>query len=136
MNSALDAVDFMVRHLGRNNLPAAVKCIMIQLYMPSDMAGYSSLILSIPAFCEDRDQSVTKELYVDLAKQLGVSKWKVEKDIRDLIRVAWKRRDRDIWWAYFPTEKKPSNKQFVARIADVVDLWQECCKEMEEVKNK
>lgn len=90
------------------------------------MAGYRTLVAAIPAFYGDCDQSVTKELYVDVGYQLKISKWKVEKDIRDVIRKAWKRRDREVWWAYFPQEKPPTNSEFMARVAEVVKLWQEC----------
>lgn len=128
MNTALDAINFMVKHLDKTNLTAAVSCVLIQLYMPTDLVGYRTLAITILAYRGDPEQSFTKELYVDVGHQLGVSKEKVEKDIRDAIKKAWKRRDKAAWWPYFPQKKKPTNKEFITRIAEIIDLWQEAAR--------
>lgn len=126
MSPLLNTILFMCNHLESGNLFSAVKFILIVLYMPSEMAGYPTLIVAILKYCTDRTQSVTKELYPSVGRQLGVSRFKVEKDIRDVINKGWQRRDRKTWDPYFPQEKTPTNLEFISRIAEVIDMWQEC----------
>lgn len=81
--------------------------------------GYKELLVLIPCYAQDSDQSLTKELYPYTAEYFGYVTWKpVERTVRVAIRDAWERRKPGVWEKYFPGVKKvPSNKQFVATIA-------------------
>lgn len=81
--------------------------------------GYKELLVLIPCYAQDSDQSLTKELYPYTAEYFGYVTWKpVEHAVRVAIRDAWERRKPGVWEKYFPGVKKvPSNKQFVATIA-------------------
>lgn len=131
----LNTILFMVRHLDPGNLSSAVKFILIVLYMPSEMAGYKTLIVTIPAYSSDREQSMTKELYPKIGRRLGVTWKKIEKDIRDVIKKGWTRRDKETWWPFFPQNNTPTNREFISRIADVLELWQMIAK-MEKMKEQ
>lgn len=124
MKPLLHTILFMVRHLEAGNLGAAVKFILIVLYMPSEMAGHKTLVITIPTYYGDREQSMTKELYPKIGRKLGITWKKVEKDIRDGIKKGWNRRDKEIWWPFFPQTSTPTNREFISRIADVLELWQ------------
>ena len=82
--------------------------------------GYKALTIAIPCYAMDDTQSMTKELYPYVAKQLGYRNWyAVERLIRGVILDAWQRRDPDIWEEYFPGQKRvPTNKQFIAVLAE------------------
>ncbi|MDO5399551.1 MAG: sporulation initiation factor Spo0A C-terminal domain-containing protein [Eubacteriales bacterium] len=88
MKPLFHAVLFMARHLDACNISSAVKFIMIMLNMPSEKAGYKTLIITIPVYSDDREQSMTKELYPKIGRKLGITWKKVEKDIRDVIKKA------------------------------------------------
>lgn len=124
MKELFRTILFMVRHLDAGNLYAATKFLLIVLYMPSEMAGYNTLLIAIPAYGTDREQSMTKELYPKVGRRLGVTWKKVEKDIRGVIKKGWNRRNREIWWPFFPQSKTPSNREFIARMTDILELWQ------------
>lgn len=128
MPPLLKTILFMRDHLEPGNLRSAVKFILVVLYMPSEMAGYPTLVITIPAYSTDRAQSMTKELYPSVGRQLGVSGLKVGKDIREVIKKGWQRRDKEVWEPYFPQEKTPTNREFIARMTDVLELWQEVVK--------
>ena len=71
----------------------------------------------------DPHQPLCSQLYPAVAQQLGGTDKSVERAMGRAIEAAWKGRDERIWRLYFPTGKngkvaKPSNAQFMARIAD------------------
>jgi hypothetical protein len=86
--------------------------------------GYRYLQVAIPLFAEDPAQRICKELYPAVARLLGVSgNNNIERSIRSAIEDAWVRRDPAVWDTYFPPgmvtrEKGPSNKLFIARMAE------------------
>ena len=82
--------------------------------------GYKQLLVLIPYYALDSGQSLSKELYPYVAERFGHVSWKsVEHEVRVAILDAWKHRDSNIWEKYFPGAKKvPSNKQFMATIAE------------------
>lgn len=82
--------------------------------------GYKQLTIAVPRFALDDTQSLTKELYPYVATYFGYPDWRsVERSIRFAILDAWEHRDPDVWEKYFPNQKKPpSNKQFIATLAE------------------
>lgn len=102
---------------------AAVKRVLIRLYIPTGSKGYRSLIAAIPMYREDPEQSLSKEIYPAVARLLGCRSWQqVEKNIRDAISSAWKSRDPEVWAEYFPPDHKPTNGEFISRIAEILDV--------------
>jgi len=84
--------------------------------------GYKQLLLLIPCYALDNTQSLSKELYPYAADYFGYSSWQpVEHAVRVAILDAWERRDPEVWDTFFPGMKKPpSNKQFIATIAEQI----------------
>lgn len=82
--------------------------------------GYKQLLLLIPYYALDDNQSFTKELYPYAANHFGYAAWQpIEHTVRDAISNAWERRDPMVWEKLFPGMKRPpSNKQFIATIAE------------------
>lgn len=90
------------------------------LGIPSHLNGFKMLCLAISLYRQDPLQSLSKETYPAVAELLG-NKHEVrtvEHDIRSAIRIGWRHRDPAVWQGYFPHSKPPSNKKFIAAIAD------------------
>jgi two-component system response regulator (stage 0 sporulation protein A) len=88
--------------------------------------GSTYLHHAVPLYAADPLQSVTKVLYPEVAKRCGCKASHVERDIRNAILSAWKKRDENIWRLYFPadgtgTVKRPTNSEFIARMAQCLD---------------
>lgn len=127
MSTFVDTIEFMVRHLEPGNLRSAVKCVLIQLYVPTESRGYRCLVVTIPMYNKDPAQSLTKEIYPAVARSMGDVGWKkVEKNIRDAISIAWKLHDTDVWLGVFRKNRKPKNGEFISRISEILDVWQSC----------
>lgn len=84
------------------------------------LIGYKELCVAIPLFAQNSLQCVTKELYPDVARYMGLpGRYGIERSIRKAISDAWDKRDAAIWEIYFPhLETAPSNKLFIATLAE------------------
>lgn len=110
--------------------PTAESVVTTQMYdlgMPSNLAGFAQARLGILMLAEHPGQSVTKVLYPAIASQSDqkTSAGSVERNIRTAINAAWCRHDEEIWRKYFPASAdgripKPTNTQFLTRLADAV----------------
>ena len=91
-----------------------------ELCLPVYRLGYKQLCVGIPHYRENGIQNLSKDLYPWLAEQFDhVSPQAVEHAIREAIRYAWEHRDPEVWAQYFPgSAKQPSNKQFIATLAE------------------
>ena len=103
-------------------LPTVPECVVYdlgRLNIPVYLSGYRQLCVAIPLFAVDDTQTMCTDLYPAVAKVLGHVDWRaVEYSIRRVILAAWKHRDPEVWEAYFPGfQKAPSNKQFIATLA-------------------
>lgn len=128
---------FFSRHLKYCDLPCVVVAVLMELGVPTKTAGFDYLKTAILVFMEDQTQMVTKDLYPTVAKAYTSKPGyaQIEKGIRRAISEAWARRDNDIWKCYFSANKdgnieKPTNAEFISRIARFIELWQGCCKEV------
>ncbi len=77
-----------------------------------------TLEAALKLYMANPTQSVTKELYPALAKQLGISPQAVEKAIRTAINKAWQNRNEATWRMFFPANQngripKPTNLGFL-----------------------
>ena len=98
------------------------KAMLLHMQFPVHRNGYKQLCIAVPLFTQDPFQSLTKELYPTIARQLGFTDGKaVERCIRDCILYAYTHRNPKIWEQYFPyTTKAPSNKQFLSTLAEML----------------
>ena len=72
---------------------------------------------------------MTKVLYPEVAKRFGTTASRVERAIRHAIEVAWDRGDLETLQKYFGytvsnVKGKPTNSEFIAMIADRLQLQQ------------
>lgn len=96
--------------------------VLLFLGLRMHLSGYSCLVEGIRLMRENPGQSITKELYPDIAKICGGTSGRVEKAIRNVIHDAWLRRDDRNWSMLFPPDRQgriavPTNGEFITRIA-------------------
>lgn len=103
--------------------------IMLELGVPAHLKGYHFLRTGILLSESDMAvvSSVTKLLYPEIAKQYHTTGQKVERAIRNAIEVSWLRGNVDAMEEMFgfsaSTGKgRPTNSEYIARIADAVHL--------------
>ena len=113
------------------NLETLVTSIIHEIGVPAHIKGYQYLREAILIAIEDMDviNAVTKVLYPEVAKRFGTTASRVERAIRHAIEVAWDRGDLDTLQKYFgytvnSAKGKPTNSEFIAMIADRLQLQQ------------
>ncbi len=111
------------------DLQVMVTEIIHQIGVPAHIKGYHYLRDSIIMAIEQPDiiNSVTKQLYPNVAKKNSTTSSRVERAIRHAIEVAWDRGDIDVLNSYFGYtihngRGKPTNSEFIAMISDKLRL--------------
>ena len=105
----------------------AIRQILLELGAPAHLTGHpyvvrgSLLVVSNQMFLNN----ITFGLYPQLAAEFDTTAARVERSIRHLIEITWERGDMDVLNRYFgntvsPDRGKPTNGEFIARIANVV----------------
>ena len=125
-----------VLHLlrGRKAAPAAdpetiLRQILLELGAPDHLLGHPYVIQAVLLVIHDQMyiNNITFGLYPQLAARFDTTAARVERAIRHLVEVTWSRGDMDVLMRYFGNtvraEKgKPTNGEFIARLANVVKL--------------
>ena len=125
-----------VLHLlrGRKTVPAAdpetiLRQILLELGAPDHLLGHPYVIQGVLLVIHDQMyiNNITFGLYPQLAARFDTTAARVERAIRHLVEVTWSRGDVDVLMRYFgntvSAEKgKPTNGEFIARLANVVKL--------------
>ena len=117
-----------IRNAG-GGIEAMVTNIIHEIGVPAHIKGYQYLREAIIIAVEDMDviNAITKVLYPQVAKTFGTTPSRVERAIRHAIEVAWDRGDLDTLQRFFGytvsnTKGKPTNSEFIALIADKLQL--------------
>ena len=111
------------------SLDEKISSVFISIGIPAHIKGYHFLREAVKMVVENPDSinRITKELYPGIARRFGTSASKVERAIRHAIEVAWDRGDLDTLQRFFGytvsnTKGKPTNSEFIALIADKLQL--------------
>ena len=120
--------DFSVE-LKNRNLEMDVTSIIHEIGVPAHIKGYQYLRDAIIMSVEDMEMlnSITKILYLTIAKKHQTTPSRVERAIRHAIEVAWSRGKMDtidelFGYTVSTGKGKPTNSEFVALIADKIRL--------------
>lgn len=104
-----------------------VRRILLELGAPDHLVGHPYVIRAILLVLGDQlyINHITFGLYPQLAVEFDTTPARVERAIRHLIEVTWSRGDLDVLDRYFgntisASKGKPTNGEFIARIANVV----------------
>ena len=113
------------------NLESMITAIIHDVGVPAHIKGYQYLREAILIAVNDMDviNAVTKVLYPEVAKRFNTTASRVERAIRHAIEVAWDRGDLETLQKYFGytvsnVKGKPTNSEFIAMIADRLQLQQ------------
>lgn len=97
--------------------------ILLNIGMPPNLLGYSYIIYAAELMLQNPDvlHALTKELYVDIAKQYRTTPSRVERAIRNAISVTWLYGNYDFINKVFrncirPDKGTPTNSLFLSRI--------------------
>ena len=111
------------------DLETQVTAIIQEVGIPANIKGYQYIRNAIILVVNNNDiiNSVTKELYPEVAKMCDTSPSRVERAIRHAIEVAWDRGDtetlnRMFGYTISVSKGKPTNREFIAMIADKLRL--------------
>ena len=117
----------MLGNSGPKDVRAAVDRALADLGVPDNLLGYGYLQTAISLVVEQPEAaySVTGFVYPGVARYCGTTPQLAERAIRHAIESGWSRCDRSMRELYFggkikPGRKKPTNAEFIARIANVV----------------
>ena len=112
-----------------HNLETQVTQVIHEIGVPAHIKGYQYLRDAIIMVINDMDilNSITKQLYPNIAKQYNTTPSRVERAIRHAIEVAWSRGKMDtidMLFGYTVNngKGKPTNSKFIALIADRLRL--------------
>ena len=105
-----------------------IRELLLELGAPDHLVGHPYTVQAILLVVQDRTyiDSITFGLYPQLAVMFDTTASRVERAIRHLIEVTWARGDWEVLNRYFgntvSAEKgKPTNGEFIARMANVVN---------------
>ena len=117
------------RRTDKVSIETLVTNIIHEIGVPAHIKGYQYLREAIIIAVNDMDviNAITKVLYPQVAKNFGTTPSRVERAIRHAIEVAWDRGDLDTLQKFFGytvsnTKGKPTNSEFIALIADKLQL--------------
>ena len=118
-----------IRELEDYELERYITNIMLDMGVPAHLKGYHYLRDAILMSGKDMEvvSSVTKLLYPTIAKHFRTTDQKVERAIRNAIEVSWTRGNTDTFEKLFGYSQqsgktRPTNSEYIARIADKVRL--------------
>ncbi len=113
----------------KTGIETMVTSIIHEIGVPAHIKGYQYLREAIIIAVNDMDviNAITKVLYPQVAKTFQTTPSRVERAIRHAIEVAWDRGDLDTLQKFFGytvsnTKGKPTNSEFIALIADKLQL--------------
>ena len=106
-----------------------VRQILLELGSPDHLLGHPYVIQAVLLVIHDQMyiNNITFGLYPQLAARFETTAARVERAIRHLVEVTWSRGDMDVLNRYFGNtvsadKGKPTNGEFIARLANVVKL--------------
>ena len=128
LNEALGHLKYLARHFCEYDEAYIIKIILLEVGMPSKSRGSDYAADAILLYYQQSMRFMTKEIYPAVAKKRGiyVRSTQVEGAIRKAIENAYLHRDQ-VWSCYFPEEEKPTNAEFIARMATMLEFWSGCC---------
>ncbi len=108
---------------GARDLRGELTNLLLRLHMPTKLRGYHCCRMAVQELLLDPDQSITKDLYPQVAEMGGWTAAQVERSIRTAIQAAWERRDDALWGQLFPRDPdglvhRPTNGEFLSRLAE------------------
>ena len=122
----------LAQHLNHYNLRGAIIVVLMELGVPTKCVGFEFLKKAIELQRADPTRALAKDIYMEISLRYKQnSEEMVEQAIREAIKLAWRRGSKKAWEWYFSYDgravsNKPTNSEFISRIAYILEIWQEC----------
>lgn len=132
ISETLEHVLLLARHLEKCNLDGAALVALMELGVPTKVIGFAYLKWAILLQHEDPTRALKKDIYLEIALRCKLnSEEQVDQAIRDAVRITWEKGSKKAWKWYFSYDghgphRKPTNSEFISRIAYLLELWQAC----------
>lgn len=128
LTEVLEHLKLLARNYNKYDDEYIVQVLLVEIGIPASRRGYDYAVDAILLYYQTGMRFLTKEIYPAVAKKYGiyVRAVQVEGGIRMVVEKAYKERDL-VWDCYFPEKKKPTNAEFIARMALILKLWHDCC---------
>ena len=130
----LDHALFFARRIQNCDPSCIVLLILIEMGFETQQDGFFYLKHAVVQFFREPGH-LAKNIYPAIIGLYSseITPQQMDSAIRSVIDNAWKRRNDEVWSFYFPPDlkgkiRRPSNAEFISRIAVFVELWQGCCK--------
>ena len=111
----------------RDDMGSRIDRVLSDLGVPDHLLGYRYLQDAIARAAEEPEliHGLTGSLYPCVARRYGTTAQLVERAIRHAVESGWSRCDESMRELYFggkirPGRQKPTNAEFIARIANIV----------------
>lgn len=120
------------RHLEEGNPSGAIISLLIELGVPTNKLGFELLKYAIDLQNKNPTRALKNDIYLEISLHYQQnSENQVEQAIRDAIKKAWKEGNRAAWEMYFSCDgralkSKPPNREFISRMAYIVELLPNC----------
>ena len=128
----LQHIIHLSRHLEQCNLRGAIIVVLFELGVQTKYVGFEFLKYAIMLQLNDPTRALANDIYLEITSHYKQnSEEQVEQAIRDAIKMAWRHGSKEAWGYYFsyaerPVVNKPSNSEFISKIAYILELWQNC----------
>ena len=128
----LGHIQLLARHLDPYNINGGIVVVLMELGIPTKRAGFEFVKKAIELQYEDPTRALSKDMYLEISSYYPqYSEWSIEMAIRKVIKTAWSNGSQQAWDWYFsydgqPITDKPTNSEFISRIAYILEIWQEC----------
>ena len=134
----LDHILFLARKFRGCEKKYVIMIILLELNVSPKTDGYKYLVRIIELYMDAPAQVSIKSLYIALSALYNgiVDADQIEQSVRNAIKQAWKKKDNEKWTCFFLADdngecEKPTNAEFVAMIACVMELWKGWCEAYE-----
>lgn len=132
IEKTLNHVLLLARHLEKCNPRGAAVVMLMELGVPTKLVGFEFLKRAIELQRKDPTRVLAKDIYMEIALHYRQSSDdQVEQAIREAVKASWRHGSREAWEWYFsyagkPVVNKPTNSEFISRLAYILEIWQEC----------
>lgn len=120
--------------VNKESFESKITSIMHSVGIPARVKGYSYIREAILLAIENTDNSnkMTKDVYPKIAEKFNSTPTRVERAIRHALEISWNQNKESISSLIFGksvrvTDKKPTNSEFIASIADKLKLEARKC---------
>lgn len=136
VNETQEYVISLTCHVRKGDVSAAILAVLFELGFQTYVDGFWYLRKAILIRCENPDIRLSA-IYQEIIRitDSTMNSAQVEQAILSCIATAWDNKNREQWDYFFSEEtmgrkRKPSNKEFIAQLACVMELWCSHCKEV------